>query len=482
MRTLFHSLRMRLLLAIVGVAAVSLTLAGWLFSRVTVVRLLEHETSLRSQPQPEISGTPLEEFHRQYGTWAGVQPLLTHMAGALRVRLILTGPDRKVLATSSPDLEKAQIEISTDGGIDIQASGPQAERMRLRGVRPVELRDGGAPVGALYALPPSPVERIAGNGPPNPEGELSAALNRGLMMVIAVVLVLATAVALWLARRIVAPVENLRAAVEKMRGGDLQQRVRAESADEIGELGRAFNAMSDRLAHVEKLRRDMISDVAHELRTPLTNIRAQIEAVQDGLARPEPAVIASLHEEVLHLGRLVDDLQDLSLGDAGQLRIERQRLSPVTAIEQAIGGLQRRADERGITVERNNHGTLTEISADPVRLGQILRNLLENAIRHTPRGGHIFVAATAANGCVDFVVSDSGSGIAPEHLGNIFERFYRTDPSRTRGTGGAGLGLAIVKQLVEAHGGSVHAESTPGAGATFRFSLPVEFVAKQDAQ
>ena len=474
MRILLHSLRMRLLLAIVGVAAVLLVLAGWLFSRVTVVRLPEHETSARGQPQPEINGMPLEGFYRQNGNWSGVQALLARMQTELRMRLILTGPDRSVVAVSSPELQNARIDISPDGAIDIQTTGDRAERLRLRGAQPVALKNGDVPVGALYALPRSPAEGAAQSEIPSREGELSATLNRGLIVVIAVVLALATGVALWLARRIVAPVENLRRAVEKMRAGDLQQRVPARSADEIGELGRAFNALSDKLARVEQLRRDMVSDVAHELRTPLTNIRAQVEAIQDGLTRPEATVIASLHEEVLHLNRLVDDLRDLSLADAGQLRMEFEPLAPASALEQAVSALQSRAGERRITIECTYNGTIPEISADPVRLGQILRNLLDNAIRHTPPGGRISIEAHARNGCVNFAVRDNGTGIAPEHLANIFERFYRTDPSRARGTGGAGLGLAIVKQLVAAHGGSVRVESAPGAGATFHFSLPTD--------
>ena len=472
---MLRSLRARLLVAIIGVAAVSLALAGWLFSRVTVVRFQDYQTTQRVvAPQPEISSSPLEDFFQQHNSWRGVEPLLEKMQQQYQQRFLLTLPDRSIAAVSAPELRGAQITIGPEGLIDIESTGPRAEKLKLRGPHAIPLRVGQQHAGSLYVLPLAPQAAIEAAAGDAPEEKFATEINRSLVAVILLVLAMATAVALWLARRIVHPVEALTAAVEKIRAGDLRQQVSAPSNDELGRLARAFNSMAAQLARVESLRREMTSDVAHELRTPLTNIRAQIEALQDGLSQPSPQVIASLHEEALHLARLVDDLRDLSLADAGQLRIVPERLAPAAALDQAIAALQPRAAARRITLARNYNGALPEISADPVRLGQILRNLLDNAIRHTPPDGTVTLEARADATRIHFTIRDTGPGIAPEHLPNIFERFYRTDPSRTRETGGAGLGLAIVKQLVTAHAGAIRAESTPGHGAAFHIDLPTK--------
>jgi len=276
-----------------------------------------------------------------------------------------------------------------------------------------------------------------------------------------------------LSRGIVGPVESLTRAARRMERGDRAQRVVVGSRDEIGELAHAFNAMADSVSQAEQLRRQMVNDIAHELRTPLTNIRGYLEAVRDGLLEPKPAVIASLHEEALLLNRLVADLQELALAEAGRLTLTRQPVALADVVERTVNALRPRL-EHGPAMRVDVSPTLPLVSADPARLGQVLRNLLENACQHTPPEGTITVAARPLAEAVEVSVSDTGSGIAPEHLPNVFERFYRADASRARATGGAGLGLAIVRQLVEGHGGRVKVESEAGAGTTFRFTVPYD--------
>jgi signal transduction histidine kinase len=275
-----------------------------------------------------------------------------------------------------------------------------------------------------------------------------------------------------LSRRMLGPIEALTSAAGRMERGDLSQRVAASSRDEIGELGRAFNSMAGGLERLEQLRRGMVSDIAHELRTPLSNIRGYLEAMRDGVARPDPALIASLHEEALLLTRLVDDLQQLELADAGQLKLVRQEADLGEVVEQAVIASRPAAASKSISVTTEVAPDLPPVEADRERVGQVLRNLLDNAIRHTPEGGSITVAARNDGDEVEMNVRDTGAGIPPEHMPNIFERFYRADSSRTRSTGGAGLGLSIARQLVELHGGRIWVDSTPGAGSSFYFTLP----------
>jgi signal transduction histidine kinase len=232
------------------------------------------------------------------------------------------------------------------------------------------------------------------------------------------------------------------------------------------------NALSNSVSVSEQLRRHMVSDIAHELRTPLTNIRGYLEAIRDGVLTPQPAVVDSLYEETMLLNRLVEDLQDLALVEAGQLRLERQPIAVADVIEKTVAAMQSRASEAGPSLATEIPADLPQVQADPERVGQVLRNLLSNALHHTPPEGHIGVCARSVPEGVEVAVADTGTGIPPEQAPYVFERFYRADPSRDRATGGAGLGLAIVKQLVEAHGGRVWLESEPGHGTTVHFTLP----------
>jgi signal transduction histidine kinase len=230
--------------------------------------------------------------------------------------------------------------------------------------------------------------------------------------------------------------------------------------------------MAERRATAERLRRDLVSDVAHELRSPLTNLRCQIEALEDGLAQPTPETLGSLAEEVALLEKLIDDLQDLALAEAGQLDLEHGPVDLAGEVERVIKALRPRTDEAGLRVEVDLPPDLPSADADARRLAQILRNLIGNAITHTPPGGTIRVRGRRVDREVEVTVEDTGPGISREHLPFLFERFYRTDASRSRATGGAGLGLAIVKQLTAAHGGRVWVESEEGRGSVFGFSLP----------
>jgi signal transduction histidine kinase len=276
-----------------------------------------------------------------------------------------------------------------------------------------------------------------------------------------------------LSRRILRPVEALTAAAQRMEKGDLSQRVEVHSQDEIGELARAFNAMADGLARLEELRRNMVTDVAHELRTPLSNIRGYLEALQDGVVEPKPEVIDSLHEEAMLLNRLVDDLRELTLAEAGQLKLERRPVAPADLVDRALEAARAQAEAKGIALQADLPEDLPLVDVDSQRIGQVLGNLLSNALTHTPPGGKVVVVARAKQLAVEVSVSDTGEGIPLERLPYIFERFYRADRSRSRATGGTGLGLSIAKQLVEAHGGRISVASQVGQGTTFTFTLPV---------
>ena len=287
----------------------------------------------------------------------------------------------------------------------------------------------------------------------------TSSLDRSFFFIFLGATVFGVLMALLVARWISVPVERLTAAARRMEGGDLTVRVAPSGGAELEELANSFNAMAAAVDRNEEVRRRMVTDVAHELRAPLTNLRCEIESIQDGLTLASSERIASLHDEVMHLSALVDDLQDLSLADAGKLEIDARRVN--------VGEVVRRVRGGRIVFEGNDEITAV---ADARRVVQIVTNLVSNAV--AAQATEIRVAWEAVGAEVVVKVIDNGIGIAEDQLPHIFERFYRVDPSRSRTTGGAGLGLSIVKQLVLAHGGRVWAESTPGVGTTVAFTLP----------
>ena len=467
---MLRSLRARLLLLTVFVAGTALVAVALASRRAVSIEYGQLEMRDRAT---QIRGAAeiLNERVRRGEGLADADAVLERLASASEGELLLLGPEGEVAAASSPALRSARVERGPGDRLEIVAQVRKGgtlflNRTVLVGSAREEIRDGsGALLGTLVHAPRSAGDRKDAEPP------FVRTVTRWLLLSALGSGALALVLTLALSRRILGPVESLTAAARRMGAGDLSQRVRVSSADEIGELARAFNAMAEAVERNEALRRNLVSDVAHELRTPLTNLRGQIEALEDGLLAPGADTLRSLHEEVLILSRLVNDLQDLALAEAGQLPLHRGRLVLSEAIEGALASIRAGAAERGVLLHAEA-GPELAVDADRERLGQVLRNLLANALTHTPDGGRIEVTARAENGSVAIRVQDTGVGISAEQLPRVFDRFYRADSSRARASGGAGLGLAIVKQLVIAHGGTIGVESEPGRGAAFTFTIP----------
>jgi len=276
-----------------------------------------------------------------------------------------------------------------------------------------------------------------------------------------------------LAHSLTRPIREITTATQAMAKGDLEQRIPVRSKDELGTMAESFNQMSAELARAEGTRKQMTADIAHELRTPLSLILGHAEALSDGVLPPSAESFDIIYDEAQRLARLVEDLRTLSLFDAGELPLYPKPVAPADLLERAVAAYRPQAGEHGIELVISTSAALPEVVVDPDRIGQVLSNLLSNALRHTPDGGRIVLAATATGNEARFTVQDSGPGIAPQDLERVFDRFYRADRSRSRGEGGSGLGLAISRSLVQSHGGRIWAESTPEQGATFSFTLPV---------
>ena len=301
-----------------------------------------------------------------------------------------------------------------------------------------------------------------------------------LLLALLLTVLVAALAGILLSRSLTRPVIELTAAAQNLAAGDLTQRVDVRSQDELGELSQAFNQMSAEIEHSDRLRKQLTADIAHDLRTPLTVIGGYIEAMRDGDLDPTAERLGMLYAEVTRLNHLVGDLRLLSQSEAGALPINPQHIEAVELLERTRELFDLRAQERGISLTLEAEQGLPLVLGDETRLIQVMENLLENAIRHTPEGGQVRLRASLdrldgaeKQPCVRFTVSDNGEGIPSDEIPYVFEHFHRVDKSRHTDESQSGLGLAIVKAIVKAHGGQVWVESIPGEGSAFHFCIPV---------
>jgi two-component system, OmpR family, sensor histidine kinase BaeS len=310
--------------------------------------------------------------------------------------------------------------------------------------------------------------------PPEVVGHLQRAFEDAVLVALAIATVAAVVTALaasWLlAQRLTRPIRILGNAAERIGGGGYQARVPvAANGDELAALGRAFNQMAGALEATERHRRALLADLAHELRTPLATLEAYVEGLADGVMAADQEAWTVLQAELDRLRRLTEDLTAVSRAEEHQLDLRPRPVDPAVLVTTTIQAAEPAFAAKGVALQAGVDRRLPQVGVDPDRLGEVLANLLANALRHTPSGGRVEVTAVGRGDEVEVAVTDSGEGIPPALLERVFERFFRVDPARTRNSGGgSGLGLTISRAIVEAHGGRVWAES-PGRGRGARF-------------
>jgi two-component system, OmpR family, sensor histidine kinase BaeS len=320
----------------------------------------------------------------------------------------------------------------------------------------------------------APPVRLYINSPARPDSRPPFNLSRqnvGYVAGIAgLVLLLAVIVTVLAGRRLIRPLRILTAAAQQPLAGHAPVPVKGD--DEIGRLAVAFNDLAARRHAAEQQRKTMVSDIAHELRTPLANMRIWLEAAEDGLAPIDGDLVELLNEETVLLQHIVEDLRDLAAAESGSLRLNVTAVYVGDILRQVVAGHRGTAEEGAVDLALTIDDDHREVSLDPIRLRQIVGNLVSNALRHTPRGGHVAVRARITDSHFAVEVADSGCGISAEDLPHVFDRFWRADKARSRSSGGSGLGLAIARQLARAHDGDLTAHSTIGLGSTFLLRLP----------
>lgn len=439
------SFQMRLLISFSVVVALTLA-GGYLLVNRSVHQAFQTFRVRNVEERDVMFARIIASYHARTGSWEGISQVLSRSDRPFP--FILTDADGNVIYTEDPNVQSDRLPTDKlDSGVSLDVDGER--------------------VGTLVPLAPSP--------PWGPiEQTFLRSVHRALWMTGLFAGGVAILLALLLIRQMTGPVRRLDDAAKRISQGDLSERVPVQGSDELARLGASFNEMADSLQDAERARRNMIADIAHELRTPISVVRSGLEGMMDDVLKPTPENVAALHGKTLLVSRLVGDLQELALADAGRLSIEPERLSLPQVVGHILATIEGQFEEQGIELRTDLPDDLPHVHADRHRLEQILINLLSNALAHTPESGTVAVKADQRNASdVQVSVCDSGPGLSEDDAAHVFDRFYRADKSRSRHSGGSGLGLPIAKAIVEAHNGEIWAENAPDGGACFRFTLRI---------
>ena len=461
LRDLVSSLQFRLVAGFALTIVLTLAGAGLFISLATETQVERFESDQAMAQAGRVS-----EFISNYGIenrdpaepGAEFESIVQQVADISGLRITTFDTEGNVVADSNPP----QISNIPEGG---------------RGLKDAEvlpLVSDGEVVGSITASSDFAVETEPGQFAfSDPDASrIARHVDRYLLWAGIGVALLGTALVWMFARRTLAPVQRLGATARRLGRGDLSQRAEVTGPTEIRHLAHSFNTMAAELEEAEGRRRSLTADIAHELRTPTSNIQGYMEAIKDGVFQPTPETVDTIHEQALLLSRLVEDLRLLAQVDGGEVQLQRTQTRVEELVQSCVDALRPRAEARGVSLGVDVAETLPALDLDATRMAQAVGNLLDNAVTHTPEDGSVTVSVHALADAVEVQVADTGPGIPPDDLTRVFDRFYRADPSRSRSTGGTGLGLTIARRLVEAHGGSIEAESVVVQGSRFVIRLP----------
>lgn len=464
------SLRSRMLLLVAGVV-LGASLASVVAVRIAAERRFRTFVGAGDVSRAEDLALMLGSWYGMRGSWDGLQSALQARDDGGWPGMGMMRDRRRGAADRLGEAAgiRSRIVVADRDGIVVVDTSRTALGTRLEpALEGIAIRAGGSQVGTLY------VGTMLEGGLAAGDAAFLASVTGAIVLASALAALAAIAVGLAAVRRLTRPVAELTRAAARAGAGDLSVRVEVRGRDEIARLGEAFNRMTAALRDQEAGRQRMIADSAHELRTPVSLIQGTVEAMLDGVYPADRATLEGLHEETLRLARLVEDLNELSLLESGALalRLAEADLAEIARLE--AGRFAARALEKGVAIAVESGAALPRAVVDRLRIGQVVANLLGNALRYAPRGGSIAVRVTAAGEWLRLAVEDSGPGIPVDERPRVFERYYRVDRARAAADGGRGLGLAIAAGIVKAHGGTIRAGSSADlGGAMIVVELPL---------
>jgi signal transduction histidine kinase len=444
MKSSIHDIRKRLLSLLLRVF-LSVVILLLVFFLLSTAYILTYQPDIAQIRFPFVS--TLEGYYVGHGNWDGVEAVMTF--------------DRFIPIENSLLLDKDRRIVLDHGNPSTQTIGSYYETAPRDAT--FVLRANGEVIGTLVVTDLSPSKRLG----------FAASILAPVGIISAFLAIFVTLIAILLVRRYVNPLADVIYAARAVADGKLDTRISTEGPQDLHSLAESFNEMASSLERNDKERRDMLADIAHELRTPLSVIRGRLEGIVDGVYPDNGAPVSTALEQTYLLQRLVDDLRLLTLAESRQLHFESKPVDLGNLARHVIDLFQAEAEEKNISLSINRLSENTTVNADAQRTEQVIANLVGNALRYVPDGGKIWIEIASDEKSMTLSVNDNGVGIPEEDLPFIFDRFWRKDKSRSRHTGGTGLGLAITKQLVEAQGGTIRAQNTPGGGlqVSVRMSL-----------
>ena len=454
-----RSISTKLILAFLSIGIISIAI---LFTTARSSTRPAFISFLSDQAEKDLIGE-LAIYHLKNGSWAGVERIFLFREDPKQPGFGPIPDRRKIVPFTLAD-ETGNVIISNER----YKVGDRLPESAL--THSVPIKEDGKIIGILLAV------HVPFEEQPR-EVEFIERTNRTLLYGALMAAIIALLLGIFLSRTLTRPLRELTQATHAVSEGNLSQQVPIRSNDELGELAKAFNKMSTELSRSVNARRQMTADIAHELRTPLSLILGHAEAVHDGVLPPTRENFEIIREEATRLEHLVDDLRTLSLADAGELTINPHTIEPRRLLQEVASLYQYQMQRKNISFELDIASPLPTIEVDPGRMTQVLTNILDNAVRHTPDGGKIVLSAKEVNDQIELAIQDNGPGLKAEDLDRIFERFYRTDTSRQRDgaiPGGSGLGLAIARSIVQANGGQLSAQSEAGKGLKVIITLSVK--------
>ncbi len=451
-------LYVKIILAFTAVILVAVFAVALAVGRLTEIEFRSYNTLYSNRTQ--LTAQALIGYYTEHNSWDGVHEQIAELTPGGRG--FGQGQHGGPLTL---DENWSYRVAETDGSIIANFSGDATGSLssgERRQALPLEID--GVLIGYIAMSDETPLDK--------PAQDFLNALQGAVWFGIAIALIVALLTAGLLTRGITAPVRSLTLAAEAISAGALESRAPVSGRDEIAILAQTFNTMAASLQQAEQSRQAQTADIAHELRNPLAILQGTLEALADGVYEPTLENIEPALDQVRTLNRLVEDLRTLALVDAGALRLDKQPINLTTFLQRVADAHRESFEGQDIKFHCTVPATALPIEADYERLTQVINNILGNVLRYVPAGGSVYINTNMDNRGVVVSVMDDGPGVKPSDLQHIFERFWRSDPSRSRETGGSGLGLTIAHRIVEAHNGRIWAEATPGGGLTLKFWLP----------